>query len=669
MILGDLPTRKRTEQTPPPNRRAGRIRIIAMMAGVFLSFVLVIQNLYVLQIRQQGQFLNQIDETSIFERRIPATRGLIYDRNGEALVRNAPSYQVAILPYKQFQRANRVERRILRVDVFNRLANLINQPGVTAGDIFARVLQATNDQRAYEPVVVADNVPRETALYIQELSYTMPGVIVQEAGSRVYPNNALLGHVLGYTAKIPQEAQQNYDRALYDIENDRVGVAGIEKIVETELRGKKGQIFEIRDVAGEVIEVLGTPISPTKGNNVYLTLDLRLQRIISDALIPIMQVREVQIGSVVALDPRNGEILGMVSVPGLDNNLFARGITNDELKALNEDIYKPLSNKATQFPPPPGSTFKILTAIALLEEGYVTPNTIINDPGFFELPNDPRQQRFFCWIGLRGGSHGPQRLTDALRNSCNTYFRKAVGGFEPEGIQALGPDLLAKWAEEFGVGVPNDVKLSYVTGNAPTVDWKRRTHGEQWFTGDSYNAAIGQGYVQATPLEMANIIATIANGGTLWQPQIVREIRDADGQVIKPFEPKKIRDVNVRPATMALVQQSLRDVVNTGTAGESRIEGFEYAGKTGTAEFCDDIAFELKICKPPGSKDQPTHAWFVAYAPAENPTLALAVFIWNGGQGSSVAAPVAQRIINAYFELGVAEDKLQKVTKDIGTSE
>ena len=674
MIVGDLPTKRRTQQTPPPDRRGGQLRLLMLIVGVVLSFSIIGQRLFVLQVQQQTQFLKEIDRVSTFERRPPATRGLIYDRDGVALVRNAPSYQVAILPYKLLIRDNDIEQRIDRTAMYMRLAQMIDQPGVTAGEIFTRVRRAQQSLLTYQPVVVAESVPREKALIIQEQSYQMPGVIVQPAGSRVYPYGELLSHVLGYTNKIPVGAEDKYPPEFYDIENDRIGGAGVEKITEVDLRGKKGRVIEIRDASGEVQGIVGKEISPTNGNSVYLTLDLRLQKIISDSLIPIMQIRESPRAAVVALNPQTGEILGMVSVPGYDNNLWTKGApTTEEIKALLEAPHKPLLNHATQEAPPPGSTFKIVTALALLEEGYVSPNTVINDPGVFELPDSLDKRQFYCWIGLRGGSHGNQRVTDAIRNSCNTYFRKAVGGYEPENIEGMGPDLLAKWANAFGIGEENDQTLAYVSGNAPTRDSTRRTEGRDWFTGDSYNAAIGQGYVLATPLEMANLIATIGNGGTLYQPQIIREVRDPGGVVVKAFEPQVIRQLPVSPENMELVRQSLRDVVSiekAGTALESSLEpfGFEYSGKTGTAEFCDDVAQKINICYP-GIKVQPTHAWFVAYAPSENPTLALAVYIWNGGQGSGVAAPVAQRIINQYFNLGVPEDKLKKVTKDIGSQE
>ncbi len=242
-----------------------------------------------------------------------------------------------------------------------------------------------------------------------------------------------------------------------------------------------------------------------------------------------------------------------------------------------------------------------------------------------------------------------------------------MGGFAEEGISGLGPDKLADWARAFGIGAqyPN-IGIPYFAGFAPKKVDKLRSVGEVWTTGDSYNYAIGQGYLLATPLEMANIAATIANGGTLYEPQIIKDVINNKGEVVKPFTPKIIRKLPLDPYYMELIQDTMRRVVNEegGTAYFTRLEGFEFAGKTGTAEFCDDVALKLEICYL-GIKVQPTHAWFVAYAPIENPQIALSVYVWNGGQGSGVAAPITQRIFNEYFKVGVPADKLAPVQKDV----
>lgn len=667
MIVNNLPIKRRTSLTPPPDNQGGRLRLFLLGIGMMIAFVFLSIRLYDLQINYKESFVLQARGNSEIVRKIPASRGLIYDRNGMALVRNAPAFQIAVIPIRQVRSDNTIEQRVQRMTVYNRLARLINQPGVTAGDIYTKVL-ANTFRAPYTPVVVAENVPREIALAIQEQSLEMPGVVVQSVGSRVYPYKELLGNILGFTGKIPQETSESYDKTIYQTD-DRVGLTGVEFVGEADMRGVKGEDRILVDASGEEIRKVGEPITPTEGNGIQLTIDLRLQLIISDALLPIMAARESPRGAVVVLNPNTGEVLGMMTVPGYDNNMFVRGITQQEYDELQNNIHRPLINHATSDNVPPGSTYKIVTAAALLEEGAITPQTVINDPGIFRIPdqydpgNPAKGQPFVCWIYLsRRGSHGAQRLTDAIRNSCDTYFYKAVGGYADEGIQGLGPDKLAQWTQTFGISETNRLEIGGGKGFAPTPAWKRNTIGDVWTTGDSYNVSIGQGFLVATPLEMANVMAAIANNGTLYQPQIIKQVIDKDGNVIKPFEPKVIRKLPIAPENMQLIQQSLFDVVDSGTAIESKIPDFDYAGKTGTAEFCDAEAMQTGVCYA-GIQFLPTHAWYLAYAPYENPQIAIAVYIWNGGQGSGVAAPVAQRIIANYLNIPLPNPKQVETTR------
>ncbi|PJF47478.1 MAG: penicillin-binding protein 2 [Candidatus Thermofonsia Clade 3 bacterium] len=671
MLLDDIPIRRRTSQTPPPDNEGGRVRLMLLGFGVILTFIVLGIRLFDLQVNRQALFSAQVERRSIIERALPATRGLIYDRNGELLVRNAPAYQIAIIPIQQVRyKDDPIRQRVERMAMYNKLAAMINQPGVTAGEIYTKVVSQNALIAPYQPTVIADNVPREVALAIQEQSLIMRGVVVQTVGSREYPYKELLGNILGYTGKIFREMierePEKFSREIYDYDNDRVGITGVERAVEEKLRGRKGKRTVLVDASFEELQVLSeTP--PVNGNSVRLTIDLRLQQIISDVLISAMKERGAPRGAVVALNPNTGEILAMVSAPSYDNNWFAQGISQQRYEALANDPHKPLLNHATQDRVPPGSTFKIVTAAALLQEGAVNERTLVFDPGIFILPdqydptNPDKGQKFYCW---KRTGHGFQNIRDALRNSCDTYFYKTVGGFADgkENIPGMGPDKLAQWAQEFGIGETTELNIDYSVGIAPTKNWKLRNIGEVWSTGDSYNAAIGQGYVLATPLEMANVTAAIANGGTLYHPQIVKDVLNERGEVIQPFTPKVKRQIRLDPYYIQLIQDALWRVVNEpgGTAWGSRLEGFEYAGKTGTAEFCDDVAYQTGICYT-GIQVLPTHAWFVSYAPAQNPQIAMAVYVWNGGQGSGVAAPITQRIYNRYFNIGVPEDKLAPI--------
>ena len=688
------------------------MRLLLLMAAVLVVFATMSGRLFYLQNTRQSEFEGEALRRSNVVRYSAATRGLIYDRNGIPLVRNAPSYQIAIVPIRQVAYSDdeeainlltglpittttgslamndaAVRQRIERIAVYNRLAQLVNQPSITAGEIYTKVLQARLAGRTFEPVVVAENVPRDTAQIIQEQSLLMPGVVVQTVGSRIYPFGELFGAVLGYTGKILDTTARQYSLQRnganlvdadfgsyrYDIDNDRIGVTGIEAFTERELRGVKGVRESVVDVSFEEINVV-REVTPTVGNNVRLTLDLRLQNILSETLHYGMNESGAPRGAVVALNPNTGEILGMVGFPTYDNNIFARGVTPDELATLNADIHKPQLNHATQEAVQPGSTFKIVSAAAILQESSdsVNADTMIDDPGVFELPDnfnpEGKGQKFYCWIGLRGGRHGLQNTELAIKNSCNTYFRKSIGGYKPDNIIGVGSDALSKWAEAFGIGESSyDLGVPYVPGYPASFSRNLQRQGGIWTQGDDYNIAIGQGKLNATVLEMANVAAVVANGGTLYQPQLVRDVIDSQNHIVHPFQPKILRRVPIDPANIAILQRGMWRVVNEdgGTASYTaslKKWGLEYAAKTGTAEYCDDLAQQAKIC-PPYTDFLPTHAWYIAYAPADNPQIALAVYLYNGGQGSATAGPLAARILAKYFNLQIPEDQLPRVQK------
>jgi penicillin-binding protein 2 len=351
------------------------------------------------------------------------------------------------------------------------------------------------------------------------------------------------------------------------------------------------------------------------------------------------------------MDPQSGAILSMVSLPTYDNNLFAQGISMADLERLYEDPHRPLLNHAISDNLPPGSIFKIIPAAAALEEGVVTAGTRINCPGEIEVPNrfapnDPAlAQPFYCWN--RSG-HGYVDVVGGLAQSCDIFFYNVGGGFEETGFEGLGPEKLSDYARIFGLGNPTGIELpGESTGLVPDPTWKRRTLGENWSTGDTYNYSIGQGFLQVTPLQMLNVMAATANGGTLYQPQIVHHISDAEGTVVQAFRPVVSRTLPVSDESWNLIHAGLVGAVESGTAPLAQVEGVRVAGKTGTAQFCDDIALQTGICR--AGFDQPTHAWFMAYAPVENPEIAVIVFVYNGGEGSQIAAPVAQEILDWYF--------------------
>jgi penicillin-binding protein 2 len=365
-------------------------------------------------------------------------------------------------------------------------------------------------------------------------------------------------------------------------------------------------------------------------------------------------------GVVIAMDPRNGQILALVSLPTYDNNLFSDGITPDEFNVyeqLESDPYKPFLNHAIGDRLPPGSIFKIIPASGALQEAVLDRNTRILGEGRIELPNryypnDPgRAQPFVCWIWLdRRGAHGELNIVDGLAHSCDIFFYKVGGGFEETNFEGLGEDRLAQYARLFGLGELTGIDLPGETpGLVPDRTWKRLTYGESWSTGDTYNMSIGQGFVEVTPLQMLNATAAVANGGTLYRPQLLLRVTDQEDKTVQDYQPEVIRYLPVDLAHLATVREGMEAAVQFGTAVDSQLEGIRVAGKTGTAEFfCPNDEQKNGICRQ--SDPLPTHAWFTSFAPVEEPEIALIVYVYNGGEGSQTAIPIAHDIMEWYFQ-------------------
>jgi penicillin-binding protein 2 len=607
-------------------------------ALVFFAFWM-----YRLQILQGTEWDAIAQEQRARMVRLPATRGIIYSRSGEPLVRNVPAFQVAVVP--GLLPEDEAEQTV----VLQRLADLIHVP---FEDIQSEVAEALI-RAPYEPLVVAPQVERQLALIVSQEGMRLPGVWVDVTSRREYPYGSLVAQLVGYLGAIPQEEEQSYRQQGYDPAVDRVGYSGMELQLEHILRGEAGQQYQEEDVLGRVVRILGDVQAPVAGQNVYLTLDLQLQQVVQDALWRGMTRPSVNSrrGVAIVMDTRTGEVLSMVSLPTYDNNLFAQGISLEDWQALIDDPHRPLVNHAIADQLPPGSIFKIVPAAAALQEGVLTEETRLECPGTIELPNryypnDPgRAQPFYCW--LRSG-HGWLNIVDGLAHSCDIFFYQVGGGLEEADFEGLGLELMAEYAELFGLGNLTGIELPHEQpGLVPTATWKRREIGENWSTGDTYILTIGQGYLLATPLQMLNVMATTANRGVMYRPQIVHHVTDADGNVAQPFQPEISRTLTISPENWVLIHQGLEGAVVYGTATSGQIEQVRVAGKTGTAQFCDDLAQQLGICGE--GLAQPTHAWYMAFAPIEEPEVAVVVFVYNGGEGSAVAVPIGQEILQWYF--------------------
>jgi penicillin-binding protein 2 len=673
---------------------ASPLRTLVFYAVLGLVAVGLIARLFQLQILQGETYVEQAFENRVTRVSDPAPRGVIYDRRGVQLVRNVPSFTVVIIPAllpddpDPFDDIDPAETQAL----YRRLAELLDMPVTVPGSkpqlacLPGRGIKDLVDEGAglspYAPVKIKCDIDKETAFIIREEQADLPGVQVLVEPLRDYPTGSLTAHLIGYMAPIPDPNEFPLTYAYYTglgliAGRDRIGVAGVEASLQDVLAGQNGSRLVEEDVAGKELRTLSVETETRPGLNVQLTIDARLQQAAESALTGRInfinqyfnQIRSSG-GVVIAMNPMNGEILAMVSWPTFDNNRFARRIEYETYyKPLSLDPFKPLINHAVSGLYPPGSVFKIVTATGVMEEKVIDPNTELTDPGKITIrnkyfPADPGKAKdFVCW--LRTG-HGKVNFLRGIAESCDVYFYKVGGGWPDEHVAGLGIDRLSHWMELFGFGEYTGVELpAEARGLIPSSKWKRINYGENWATGDTYNAAIGQGYVIATPLQMMNAINANVNGGTLYQPSLIDKILDGEGNVVTDTQPVVIRQLPISANTLNLIHTGMRQAVTTGTlhgpigvfAGEEHtpivdVPGINVAGKTGTAEYCDEIAYPKGLCNP---GQWPTHAWTYLYAPYENPEIAVIVFVYNGGEGSKVAAPIADQVLNAYFRLKAAD--------------
>jgi penicillin-binding protein 2 len=639
-------------------------KVIAFRIFVIVSFAVLALQTWQLQIVQGGAYLEKADRNRFRLQSLDAPRGVIYDRDGRLLAGNVPSFTVSIVP------ADLPEEDEDRI--FQRLSSLLEIP-ISArdpeasgpGNVDWRYLAEDEDYQPeaqlkelvavgraspFSPVRVKTNVSRDAAFIIEEQRLDLPGVIVQIEPLRQYISSTLFAHITGYVGHIPEQELDTYVNRVdgdYD-PNDVVGLTGVELTYESQLRGRKGQRHVEVDVTGRELQTIGAPVEPVPGHNLVLAIDAELQTIVSEALEAGLRAADSDSGVAIAMDPRTGEILAMVSLPSYDANLFVGGIAEEDYQMLHDDPRHPLVNHAISGQYPPGSTFKIVTATAGLEEGVVTRNSLLFCPGTIWIPhrfapdNPELAQPFNCWLKT---GHRSISMVEAIAQSCDIYFGLLGGGYGE--FEGLGQEALHTYGQYYGLGLPTGIDLPGETaGLVPDETWKRLTYGETWVTGDTYNAAIGQGFILTTPLQMLNATATVANGGNLYRPTVVREITNFNGSLVRPFTPHLIRKVPVSPETIETVREGMRGAVTHGTAWEANLAGVAVAGKTGTAEY-------------PGKRDWqgnlPTHAWFTAFAPFDDPAIALIVFVEGGGEGSIVAVPIAAEILAQYFGLPVPD--------------
>ncbi len=628
-------------------------------------------------------------------------RGIIYDRNGTILARNIASYSVVITPaalpdddgdiqriYRELSVLTGVPVNNGTVDEAKLLQACTPGPGIT------QLVDLGISNAPYDPVKIQCYVNEKTAMVVREHEVDWPGVSVEIEPMRDYPTGSLTATVVGFLGPIPASLEMEYRSQGFLPNRDKVGYAGVEYSLNDTLIGTPGERTVEVDVAGQVLSNLAPPIAPVPGNNLVLTIDTRLQQAAAAILKrdidywnnDFYHKYQVSSGLVIAMNPKTGEILAMVQYPTYENNRMARIIPSYYYNQLQQDPAHPLLNLAISAEFPPGSTFKIATATGALNEGVVTPTTLIDAPAMIGLknifsPTDPGSIQFYydwtyTFYGQTSGL-GKIPFLECIARSSDVCFYKVGGGFANEIEQGLGIERLQQYAEALGYNQPSGIELpGELSGLIPDRAWKRIYKGENWSTGDTYLAAVGQGYIGATPLQVLMSAATIANGGRLMQPTIVREIVDGEGNVIQPFTPRVRWDITADPVikdyscvngecnptgTMKTVSVSAVQEVAAGmrlaASDPSGTLNHDFsflnypiaiAGKTGTAEYCDDVARVKGTCNP---GNWPAHAWTVAYAPYDNPEIAVIAFYYNAGEGGRVAAPTVRDVMSAYFQL------------------
>ena len=609
---------------PEEKRRLTRreaIRFYLLRIVLIGSFLVLVARLWYIQIVRGPEYRDQAENNSHRVLSIKPLRGVIHDRNLERVAINAPRFSVVArmidLPRDEIE------------NVARRLAALLEIPAPTIMEMMAEGLQSP-----YRPTILKRDVSRAVALIIEEENPYLPGISAESRPVREYAAGDSIGHILGYIGPIPHERTEFYLNRGYE-RDDHVGIAGIESIYETELHGEKGQRNVEVNAYGRTVRVLHeTPSQP--GKNLVLGLDLDLQAAVTEMLHEGLVDSGAPSGAVVALDVASGAVRALVSLPGYDNNLFARSISPKDYQRLANDPSRPLVNQAIAGLYPPASTFKMVSLAHWLEHHNLDLETQFECRGSLILPGG---WEFGCW---KRSGHGLVNAYEGLVKSCDVFFYSLVGGSPYTEFEGIGPEALAQAATSCGFGQVTGIDLpGEQDGLMPTPERKLRVKNERWFQGDSYNTAIGQGDVLSTPLQLANLSAAIANGGTLLYPRVAAEIRGAKGEQVQRIEPRVAGRLPYSEQVLAVIRNAMRDVVVRGTAIRIASNPYGIAGKTGTAEY-------------PGPRDEngylPTHALFTGFAPFDDPEIAFAVVLYGAGEGSEFAAPIADKLTRFYFE-------------------
>ncbi|AJQ27082.1 MULTISPECIES: penicillin-binding protein 2 [Pelosinus] len=587
-----------------------RLDVLAII--ILLVFVALVSRLGYLQVVQGKYYGEKADGNRIRLAPIMAPRGMFYDRNGIPLVSNRPGFAVSLLPISG----------PVPDDIIVKVASILN---ITPDEIKKKLSQHSG---RFEPIRIKSDIGPDIVTKIEERRAELPGVVIEIQPIRNYINNELAAHLFGYVSEINDvELEKAQEKSNEYKSGDIIGKFGLEKVYDRELRGIDGGNQVEVDVTGRPVNVLGRK-ETVPGKNLTLTIDYKIQKaaeVAIDEQLTYLQTksefRNAKAAAAIAMNPKTGEILAMVSRPTFNPNLFSGGISSKDWKALNENPNNPMNNKAISGEYPPGSTFKLVTGAAALELGKVTPEEKILDTGKH-------------WIIAKGNAEGEAlgwiNFKEALTKSDNVYFYE-MGN-------RLGIDNLEKYARMFGLGVTTGINLQGESeGLVANQRYKEKVYGEEWYLSETFDAAIGQGFQLTTPLQVAVLMSEIANGGYRYRPYLVSKISSNKGEVIKTFAPEEVGRIQLSDRTLTLIRESLRDVALEGGTAAQAFRDFPIAiaGKTGTAE----------------NSHGSDHGWFIAYGPYEDPRIVVVVIVEQGGFGAGSAAPIARKIMEAAFNL------------------
>lgn len=616
----------------PSEHKGSPVTLLAVITGI--GFMLVVARLWYLQVLQGPELMEEAEQNYTRIVRQPAPRGLIVDRNDLTLAMSRPQFVISAVPADLEVSADEIEAQALATDHTEKqirkqladetIARIAKLVGLSKYEVADALGDVDTWRRRFDPVALVTDASRQVVASIEENSPFVKGLMVQTQPVRYYPDGRLASHVLGALGKVDADEFAKLESTGVGRE-DYIGKSGVEYALQNYLQGEAGGRKLKVDATGRQRGELAYQ-HPIPGFKVQLTLDKKLQRAAEEAF-------GDKAGAVVAMNPKTGEVLVMNSFPRYDPNLFASKMRPSAWKEIANDRRYPLQNRALAGRYPPGSTFKMVTAAAALKAGAINGGTSAYCPGFLMLG----KWRFGCW-----SVHNGVNLDSALARSCDVYFYQA-------GLRT-GMDKISDMAHQFGLGEPTGIDLSGAKrGSIPTPDWKKKTYHESWYPGDTCNSSIGQGFISVSPLQMAQVASVVANNGVLMRPYVIKRVQDGENRTVFETKPVVQRTVELPAEYWRMIQHGMISAVSgpKGTAKILEMPGIKVGAKTGSAE------------DPPRIKP---HAWIVAYAPAENPQIAICVFVEQGGHGGTTAGPVARKILSTMFNIKAAPGKAAGIT-------